>query len=69
VNTFKNLPISERTEPSFPNQMLKFCEKRDHCLMTGYDLLQMLSLFMKGEMTKEEIAELLTSTVGILKIN
>ncbi|KYG79519.1 hypothetical protein [Roseivirga echinicomitans] len=69
VNTFKNLPISERTEPSFPNQMLNFSEKRDHCLMTGHDLLQMLSLFMKGEMTKEEIAELLTSTVGILKIN
>tara|TARA_R110001592_G_scaffold202879_1_gene452539 strand:+ start:309 stop:1592 length:1284 start_codon:yes stop_codon:yes gene_type:complete len=69
VNTFKNLPISERTEPSFPNQMLNFSEKRDHCLMTGYDLLQLLSLFMKGEKSKEQIAELLISTVGILKIN
>ena len=37
--------------------------------MTGYDLLQILSMFMKGEMTKEQIAELLISTVGILKIN
>lgn len=39
VNTYSSRPLSERTEVSFPDQMLPYSVARGHCLMTGWQLL------------------------------
>jgi DNA invertase Pin-like site-specific DNA recombinase len=38
VNTWRDLPLSERTEDDFPTQMLPYCKSRNHCLITGLQL-------------------------------
>ncbi len=39
VNTWRDLPIEERTRDDFPSQMLPYSESREHCLITGLQLL------------------------------
>lgn len=39
VNGYCDIPLSERTEEVFPNQMLKYCEARGHVLLTTTQLL------------------------------
>jgi hypothetical protein len=43
VNAYREIPLEERTEDVFPNQMLKFSKQREHCLMSG---LQLLCLYL-----------------------
>ncbi len=39
VNAWRDLPLSSRSEPAFPDQMVPFAAGREHCLMTGAQLL------------------------------
>lgn len=39
VNAYKDIPLEERNEKAFPDQMMNFSTSRDHCLLTGLDLL------------------------------
>ena len=39
VNTWRDLPLTRRTEEDFPSQMLPYSESRSHCLITGLQLL------------------------------
>jgi hypothetical protein len=39
VNTWRELPLEERTKKDFPDQMLPYCRGREHCLATGLQLL------------------------------
>ena len=64
VNTFKDKPLNERTEPSFPHQMLKYSENREHCLMTSLQLFGLYTEAMKGE-RKEELINSLFDTIGV----
>ncbi len=41
VNGYYEVPITERNEPIFPNQMLKFSKGREHCLLSTYQLLKL----------------------------
>lgn len=67
VNAFKDVTIDNRTEDDFPHQMVTYSERRDHCLISG---LQLLCLYFDHlnhpEKTEELINELLTTT-GIFK--
>ncbi len=64
VNGFKDLPLDKRTEEVFPNQMLKYSEQREHCLLTGEQLLNlMFAARIDGEL-KSKIIESLFNTVG-----
>ena len=38
VNTWRDLPLSERNKEDFPPQMLPYCKSRNHCLITGLQL-------------------------------
>lgn len=38
VNTWRELPLIERTQEDFPPQMLPYCKSRNHCLVTGLQL-------------------------------
>ncbi len=38
VNTWRDVPLADRTEPDFPAQMLPYSEGRQHCLITGLEL-------------------------------
>ncbi len=43
VNAFKDTPLTDRKEAPFPDQMLPYAQAREHCLMTG---LQLLGLYL-----------------------
>lgn len=65
VNGYYELPITERNEPIFPNQMLKFSKGREHCLLSTYQLLKLfIEIKQHPEKSEDLINELLT-TVGI----
>jgi hypothetical protein len=65
VNAWRNKPLEARTEDAFPPQMLPYAEKRDHCLMTG---LQLLGAWLDAEAhpeSKDEIAASIFDCVGV----
>lgn len=64
VNGYCDTPLTERTEEVFPEQMLKFCESREHALVTTTQLLCMyIEIKQNPSCTTERIRELL-SCVG-----
>ncbi|HCE57174.1 MAG TPA: hypothetical protein DER09_05055 [Prolixibacteraceae bacterium] len=67
VNTYKNLPIEDRKEQDFPTQMLPYTKSREHCLITGIQLLCIYTDFRNGNLNKEKISKFLFNTVGELK--
>ncbi|MCC6727375.1 MAG: hypothetical protein IT258_22915 [Saprospiraceae bacterium] len=67
ANTFRKIPLHERTQEDFPHQMLKYVERMRHCLMTGIQLLYLLLDFRSGKLTIEDIVTRLSETVGILE--
>lgn len=38
VNTWREQPLNERTEEDFPQQMIPYSRRRQHCLVTGLQL-------------------------------
>ncbi|MFZ2471448.1 MAG: hypothetical protein WAW52_05830 [Methanothrix sp.] len=67
INTYKNIPLKDRTEKPFPDQMLPFSEKRGHCLITGLQLLGLYFDCMNKPSKKEEMIRLLFDTNGIFR--
>lgn len=65
VNTFKEIPLSERDVISFPNQMVKYSMQREHCLITTVQLLNLYHSAMVDPSRKTELIESLFSTIGI----
>lgn len=66
VNTWRELSLDKRTEPSFPHQMLNFSEHREHCLMTGVQLLAMVRSHQSDPSNTPSICDLIMSTVGVM---
>ncbi len=65
INAFKDLPLSERNDPAFPNQMIDYATRKQQCLITTTQLLQ-LSLLANSEPKKGKlIIESLLKTVGV----
>lgn len=67
VNTFKNLPIEQRTERDVPDQMMKYVTQMGQCVVTGLQLFAMHVDFKNKKISKTEIADLLFNSVGELK--
>lgn len=67
VNTFRNLPLSERLENSFPHQMLNYSKNREHVLMTTLQLCNLLLYCRKHSEQRETVIEKLLGTIGILE--
>ena len=64
VNSFRDKEIPDRTDPTFPNQMLSYAVKREHCLISS---LQFLGLYYEAikNNKKDELIESLFTTIGI----
>lgn len=66
VNAFKDIPLADRTEDPFPSQMITYSKNRNHCLLTGIQLLG-ICLFCKANPDKsDEIIERLFNTDGLI---
>lgn len=66
VNTWREVPLSARTELSFPSQMLPYSEQRNHCLVTGVQLLAMARACLDDPARADEIARTLLDTTGMV---
>lgn len=65
VNAYKDTPLDKRTEPAFPNQMIPYATKRDHCLVTGLQLLGMYIDIEANPEKKDAILEDFFETIGV----
>lgn len=65
VNGYYEVPITERNEPIFPNQMLKFSKDREHCLLSTYQLLKLFIEIKQHPEKSEDLIKELLNTVGI----
>ncbi len=64
VNAFKDLPIDKRTEPVFPDQMLRFATNREHCLISGLQLYGFYLAYLESN-EKEKLIDDLLNTIGV----
>lgn len=65
VNTYKDLPLKDRLEPNFPDQMIRYSTQRTHCLMTTLNLLNIYYTILLDESKKDEVIESIFTTVGV----
>lgn len=65
VNGYYELPITERNEPIFPNQMLNFSKGREHCLLSTYQLLKLFIEIKQHPEKSEHLINELLNTVGV----
>jgi len=66
INTYKNIPISNRNDISFPPDMVDYSTLRNHCLLLTIDLLNIIIDFENKLITTNEIAELFNNCNGVL---
>lgn len=64
INTWRETPLSERTEENFPKQMLPYCQGRGHCIVTGLQLFIIRSMVEKDPGQVEYWRKQLLETVG-----
>ncbi len=65
VNAWRNEALEERRE-AFPHQMLKFSERREHCLLTGFQLLAMARACREEPSRKSEVARSIMENTGVM---
>jgi hypothetical protein len=65
INGHRTTPLNERKEPVFPNQMLAYAQKREHCLMAGYQLLAHVLAVQQGKISAQEAQESIVNALGI----
>jgi hypothetical protein len=64
VNAFRNKSLAERAAfEAFPNQMLKWSKAREHCLITG---LQLLGVTLRARAHKSDIPKLRRSLLSCI---
>ncbi|WP_280263590.1 hypothetical protein [Nocardia abscessus] len=61
VNAWRDLPLEERVRPNFPAQMIPYATQRNHCLLTGLQLMNIQENLLKNP---ERIAEVRNSILG-----
>lgn len=65
VNAYGDVPLKDRKEDAFPPQMVPFSKAREHCLITG---LQLLGLYLdcKEDIEKKaKMIDLMFNTSGV----
>ena len=65
VNAYRDLPLKERKEKAFPDQMLNYAKRKEQCLMTTTQLLKLSLLAEEKPVLKKKICESIIQTVGI----
>src|SRR5258708_6620856 len=65
TNAFKDTPLTDRKEAPFPPQMLPYSEAREHCLMTGLQLLGLYLDCRDNDEKKRTMIEHIFATNGI----
>jgi len=65
VNGYKDTQLSDRTAEIFPNQMLPYSQRREHCLITSTQLLGLYFEAVKHPEKKNELVESLFNTIGV----
>ena len=65
TNGFKDFKLEERKQDVFPDQMLKYSKQREHCLISGLQLLGLYFDCLKNPSLKEEKLQSLFDTVGV----
>lgn len=65
VNAFTETPLEQRTQDAFTNQMIPFSTKREHCLLTGIQLLGLYFYCQSHPAEKEAIILKLFNTTGL----
>ncbi len=65
VNAYKDIPLHKRKEAPFPDQMLDYCKKRDHCLITGQQLLSLYLDCKNNDEKKNKMVDLIFNTKGV----
>lgn len=65
VNTWRQKPLDERTEDSFPKQMLSYSKARNHCLVTGLQFLGIRETIEKDPSQKQKLRKQLLKQSGI----
>jgi hypothetical protein len=64
VNAFRDVPLSERSAPVFPDNVVKFSSARNHCLVSTAQLFAVLLEVREHPEKRVEIARELWETVG-----
>jgi hypothetical protein len=64
VNTFKDTPLKERTQADFPDQMIRYAEGREHCLITTLQLLSLYYYVLENPSSKDSIVSSLFNCIG-----
>lgn len=67
VNGYCELPLSERKEAVFPNQMLSYAKKKEQCLLSTYQLLKFFVDVKEHPENSDNLIMELLETVGIYK--
>lgn len=65
VNSFRETPLDERKEPSFPDQMLAYSKSKGHCLMTALQIFNIAEAVTKDPSKKEFYINSIFESVGI----
>jgi hypothetical protein len=65
VNAWRKEALEDRRE-TFPHQMLKFSEQREHCLLTGFQLLAMARACREEPSRKSEVARSIMENIGVM---
>ena len=58
VNVYKDTPLDDRNVAPFPSNLISYSEKRDHCLITG---LQLLGLYIDRKDNPDKKAQVIAS--------
>lgn len=66
VNTWRNLPLDERKERSFPKQMLPYSTGRNHCLVSGIQLFVIRSEIEKNKVRARFWRRQIMNTAGTI---
>ena len=65
MNAFCETPLQERSAPAFPDQMLNYSNRREHCLVTSTQLLGMVLSSRGKKRDGEKFLERVLDTVGV----
>lgn len=65
VNGYRKKDLSSRTEDVFPDQMISYSTKREHCLITTIQLLGLFIEVKNNPSSKESIIAEFLNTVGV----
>jgi hypothetical protein len=64
VNTWREVPLDERTGPDFPDQMIGYSTARQHALLTGLQLFTIRQQIESGAATAEEWRKAIFGAAG-----